>query len=100
MRGEGHQSWVSDVAFDPWKCDANVYRFASVGEDTRLLVWEVNVNALHRPRAVRTNAKKLCAKKLNSTAIRLRPLHDGFRNDAQAVEPGLRQRQRQRRPRC
>ena len=51
-RCEGHQSWVSGLAFDPFKSDENVYRFGSVGEDTKLLLWDFSVSALSRPRAV------------------------------------------------
>jgi len=51
-RCEGHQSWVSGLAFDPFKSDEKVYRFGSVGEDTKLLLWDFSVGALNRPRAV------------------------------------------------
>jgi catabolite repression protein CreC len=51
-RCEGHQCWVSAVAFDPWRCDAKNYRFGSVGLDCRLLLWDFNVGMLHRPKAV------------------------------------------------
>ncbi|ORX91569.1 WD40 repeat-like protein [Basidiobolus meristosporus CBS 931.73] len=49
-RCQGHQSWVTGVAFDPWRCDEKNYRFGSVGEDTKLLLWDFSVNALHRPK--------------------------------------------------
>lgn len=51
-RCQGHQSWVSAVAFDPWRCDDRNYRFGSVGEDGRLCLWDFSVGMLHRPRAV------------------------------------------------
>ena len=54
-RCQGHQSWVTAVAFDPWRCDGKNYRFGSVGEDCRLLLWDFNVGMLHRPRAVGTD---------------------------------------------
>ena len=51
-RCAGHRAWVSGVAFDPWRCDdAGNYRFGSVGEDGRLLLWDFNVGMLHRPKA-------------------------------------------------
>lgn len=53
-RCQGHNSWVSAVAFDPWRCDQKTYRFGSVGDDCRLLLWDFSVGMLHRPRAVRT----------------------------------------------
>ncbi|CAO3597832.1 unnamed protein product [Absidia cylindrospora] len=49
-RCQGHSSWVTHVAFDPWKCDDRVYRFASVGEDAKLILWDFSVPALHRPK--------------------------------------------------
>ncbi|KAL9013338.1 MAG: hypothetical protein Q9173_001963 [Seirophora scorigena] len=51
-RCPGHHSWVSCVAFDPWRCDERNYRFGSVGEDRRLLLWDFNVGMLHRPKAL------------------------------------------------
>lgn len=56
---------VTGVAFDPWRCDENVYRFASVGEDAKLILWDFSVNALHRPKAVRTveSGMHLCLSK-------------------------------------
>lgn len=51
-RCQGHNSWVSSVAFDPWRCDQKTYRFGSVGDDCRLLLWDFSVGMLHRPRAV------------------------------------------------
>lgn len=52
-RCEGHHSWVSSVAFDPWRCDDRTYRFGSVGNDCRLLLWDFSVAMLHKPKAVR-----------------------------------------------
>ncbi|KAI9827878.1 MAG: hypothetical protein M1826_006184 [Phylliscum demangeonii] len=50
-RCEGHTSWVRRVAFDAWRCDAGNYRFGSVGEDCKLLLWDFSVGMLHRPKA-------------------------------------------------
>lgn len=52
-RCHGHDSWVTAVAFDPWRCDEKTYRFGSVGDDCKLLLWDFSVGMLHRPRAVR-----------------------------------------------
>lgn len=49
----GHHSWVTDVKFDPWRCDERNYRFGSVGEDCRLLLWDFSVGMLGRPKAAR-----------------------------------------------
>lgn len=57
-RCQGHGSWVTSVAFDPWRCDDRNYRFGSVGEDCRLLLWDFNVGMLHRPRAVSADAQR------------------------------------------
>lgn len=51
-RCPGHHSWVTAVAFDPWRCDGRNYRFGSVGEDRRLLLWDFNVGMLRRPKGV------------------------------------------------
>lgn len=51
-RCAGHHSWITSVAFDPWKSDDRTYRFGSVGEDCRLLLWDFSIGMLHKPRAV------------------------------------------------
>ncbi|KAH6663615.1 catabolite repression protein creC [Plectosphaerella plurivora] len=56
-RCQGHQSWVTSVAFDPWRCDDRNYRFGSVGEDCRLCLWDFNVGMLHRPKAASVRPK-------------------------------------------
>jgi WD40 repeat protein len=50
-RCQGHHSWITSVAFDPWRCDDKNYRFGSVGEDCRLCLWDFSVGMLHRPKA-------------------------------------------------
>lgn len=49
-RCQGHHSWVSDVKFDPWRCDERNYRIGSIGEDCRLLLWDFSVGMLGRPK--------------------------------------------------
>ena len=51
-RCHGHDSWVTAVAFDPWRCDERTYRFGSVGDDCKLLLWDFSVGMLHRPKVV------------------------------------------------
>ncbi len=51
-RCQGHHSWVTAVAFDPWRCDERNYRFGSVGDDCKLLLWDFSVGMLHRPKVV------------------------------------------------
>lgn len=55
-RCQGHHSWVTAVAFDPWRCDEKNYRFGSVGDDCKLLLWDFSVGMLHRPKAVSNSA--------------------------------------------
>ncbi|EFJ31470.1 hypothetical protein SELMODRAFT_144349 [Selaginella moellendorffii] len=53
--GEGHNSWVSQVAFDPyWTPPADdggttTYRFGSVGQDTQLLLWDLAMDEVVMP---------------------------------------------------
>ncbi|WEW58189.1 hypothetical protein PRK78_003657 [Emydomyces testavorans] len=57
-RCPGHNSWVTCVAFDPWCCDERNYRFGSVGDDCRLLLWDFSVAMLHRPKALQATARQ------------------------------------------
>ncbi|QRW14357.1 catabolite repression protein creC [Ceratobasidium sp. AG-Ba] len=49
-RCQGHLSFVSSVAFDASRIDSRTYRFGSVGEDNRLILWDLSSGALHRPK--------------------------------------------------
>jgi len=51
-RCEGHCSFVSGLAWDRERCDVlkERYRFASVGEDGKLLLWDFAPAGLHRPK--------------------------------------------------
>ncbi|KII89190.1 hypothetical protein PLICRDRAFT_40829 [Plicaturopsis crispa FD-325 SS-3] len=49
-RCQGHSSFVSSVAFDDVRCDTRTYRFGSVGEDNKLILWDFSSGALHRPK--------------------------------------------------
>ncbi|KAI8816786.1 WD40-repeat-containing domain protein [Fimicolochytrium jonesii] len=50
-RCHGHSSWVSGVAFEsmPPHDNRDSYRFASIGEDLRLFLWEFSLAQLNRP---------------------------------------------------
>ncbi|KAL8283610.1 hypothetical protein RQP46_005405 [Phenoliferia psychrophenolica] len=50
-RCQGHTSFVTGVAWDPWKSDERTSRFASVGEDCKLILWDLSSAALSRPKA-------------------------------------------------
>ncbi|KAJ3701723.1 hypothetical protein LUZ61_005428 [Rhynchospora tenuis] len=55
--GEGHNSWVSGVAFDSYWSAPNsdgtgentVYRLGSVGQDTQLLLWDLAMDEIAVP---------------------------------------------------
>ncbi|KAA8518760.1 hypothetical protein F0562_016466 [Nyssa sinensis] len=55
--GEGHNSWVSGVAFDSYWSSPNsdgteenvIYRFGSVGQDTQLLLWDLELDEIVVP---------------------------------------------------
>jgi catabolite repression protein CreC len=51
-RGEGHHSWVTGLAFDPFISTDRAYRFGSVGDDGRLLLWELSAGTLVMPKQV------------------------------------------------
>jgi WD40 repeat protein len=74
-RCQGHESWVKDVKFDPWRCDERNYRFGSVGEDCRLLLWDFSVGMLGRPKigphrtSGVTNGTPLGREKSNSVSM-------------------------------
>uniref|UniRef100_A0A2P2M0V2 Uncharacterized protein n=1 Tax=Rhizophora mucronata TaxID=61149 RepID=A0A2P2M0V2_RHIMU len=55
--GEGHNSWVSGVAFDSYWSSPNsdgtgeniMFRFGSVGQDTQLLLWDLEMDEIVVP---------------------------------------------------
>ncbi|XP_024187271.1 dystrophia myotonica WD repeat-containing protein [Rosa chinensis] len=50
--GEGHNSWVSGVAFDSYSegiGETVMYRFGSVGQDTQLLLWDLEMDEIVVP---------------------------------------------------
>jgi hypothetical protein len=49
-RGVGHHSWVTGLAFDPVNSTDREYRFGSVGDDGRLLLWELSPGTLVMPK--------------------------------------------------
>ncbi|KAH9958312.1 WD40 repeat-like protein [Russula dissimulans] len=49
-RCQGHSSFLSAVAFDDLRCDGRTYRFGSVGEDNKLILWDFSSGILHRPK--------------------------------------------------
>jgi catabolite repression protein CreC len=51
-RGVGHHSWVTGLAFDPFISTDRACRFGSVGDDGRLLLWELSAGTLVMPKQV------------------------------------------------
>lgn len=51
-RCQGHTSFVTSLAWDPWRwsSDDRTYRFASVGEDCKVILWDFSSAALNRPK--------------------------------------------------
>lgn len=51
-RCQGHSSFVTSIAFDPWrwKPSDRTYRFGSVGEDGKLVLWDFSSATLRRPK--------------------------------------------------
>ena len=76
-RCQGHNGWVTDVKFDPWRCDERNYRFGSVGDDCRLLLWDFSVAMLGRPKMVWTEP---------SLGVRLEKLTDEIADVVEAEE--------------
>ncbi|KAF2452856.1 WD40-repeat-containing domain protein [Lineolata rhizophorae] len=72
-RCPGHNSWVTAVAFDPWRCDERNYRFGSVGEDCRLLLWDFSVGMLIRPRAASVRQRGSVSSHLPGVRNRVEP---------------------------
>ncbi|ETW86103.1 hypothetical protein HETIRDRAFT_309667 [Heterobasidion irregulare TC 32-1] len=109
-RCQGHSSFVSAVAFDDARCDGRTYRFGSVGEDNKLILWDFSSGVLHRPKLQPT--QRLSTASTLSLALRRRdaaatdrstlhlptPLADGplpryhpapSRNEVAVVQPVL-----------
>ncbi|KAH7923482.1 WD40 repeat-like protein [Leucogyrophana mollusca] len=69
-RCQGHSSFVSAVAFDDARCDGRTYRFSSVGEDNKLILWDFSSGALHRPKLQATHHQRISMSSTISLAFR------------------------------
>ncbi|KAJ7481231.1 catabolite repression protein creC [Mycena galericulata] len=69
-RCQGHSSFVSAVAFDELRCDGRTYRFGSVGEDNKLILWDFSSGALHRPKFQATHQQRVSMSSTVSLAFR------------------------------
>ncbi|PPQ67463.1 hypothetical protein CVT24_011520 [Panaeolus cyanescens] len=79
-RCQGHSSFVSSVAFDDLRCDGRTYRFGSVGEDNKLILWDFSSGALHRPKLQASHHQRMS---MSST------LSLGFRRDRGQLAPSI-----------
>ncbi|KAI0723878.1 WD40 repeat-like protein [Cerioporus squamosus] len=71
-RCQGHSSFVSGVAFDEIRCDGRTYRFASIGEDNKLILWDFSSGALHRPKLHAAHQQRMSMTSTISLALRRR----------------------------
>ncbi|KAH9952078.1 WD40 repeat-like protein [Amylocystis lapponica] len=71
-RCQGHSSFVSALAFDDIRCDGRTYRFGSVGEDNKLILWDFSSGALHRPKIHNAHHQRLSMTSSISLALRRR----------------------------
>ncbi|KAK7693959.1 hypothetical protein QCA50_003534 [Cerrena zonata] len=71
-RCQGHSSFVSAVAFDDIRCDGRTYRFCSVGEDNKMILWDFSSGALHRPKLHATHHQRMSMTSSLSLALRRR----------------------------
>lgn len=46
----GHESWVTQIALDPFISCEGGYRFLSVGLDTQMILWDFSFDALIPPK--------------------------------------------------
>ncbi|TFK30213.1 WD40 repeat-like protein [Coprinopsis marcescibilis] len=69
-RCQGHSSFVSAVAFDDLRCDGRTYRFGSVGEDNKLILWDFSSGSLHRPKFQATHHHRMSMSSTLSLSFR------------------------------
>ncbi|KAH9852675.1 WD40 repeat-like protein [Lenzites betulinus] len=71
-RCQGHSSFVCGIAFDDVRCDGRTYRFGSIGEDNKLILWDFSSGALHRPKLHATHHQRMSMTSSISLALRRR----------------------------
>ncbi|TFY70270.1 hypothetical protein EVG20_g2740 [Dentipellis fragilis] len=71
-RCQGHSSFVSGLAFDDVRCDGRTYRFGSVGEDNKLILWDFSSGILHRPKFQAAHQQRMSMASTYSLALRRR----------------------------
>ncbi|EJD02273.1 WD40 repeat-like protein [Fomitiporia mediterranea MF3/22] len=71
-RCQGHSSFISSVAFDSVRTDKRSYRFGSVGEDNKLILWDFSAGVLHRPKLQAAQQQRMSMSSTLSLALRRR----------------------------
>ncbi|KAH9945801.1 WD40 repeat-like protein [Epithele typhae] len=71
-RCQGHSSFVSGVGFDELRCDGRTYRFGSIGEDNKFILWDFSSGALHRPKLPAAHHQRMSMTSTVSLALRRR----------------------------
>ncbi|PIL24314.1 hypothetical protein GSI_14067 [Ganoderma sinense ZZ0214-1] len=71
-RCQGHSSFVAGVAFDEIRCDGRTYRFGSIGEDNKFILWDFSSGALHRPKLHAAHQQRMSMTSSISLALRRR----------------------------
>ncbi|KAF9036648.1 catabolite repression protein creC [Panaeolus papilionaceus] len=84
-RCQGHSSFVSSVAFDDLRCDTRTYRFGSVGEDNKLILWDFSSGALHRPKLLASRYSTYHHQRMSMSST----LSLGFRRDRSQLAPSI-----------
>ncbi|PFH54182.1 hypothetical protein AMATHDRAFT_465 [Amanita thiersii Skay4041] len=81
-RCQGHSSFVSAIAFDELRCDGRTYRFGSVGEDNKVILWDFSSGAVHHhyQRMSISSTVSLSARR-DRSALHLPPTHLVGRHD-------------------
>lgn len=57
---QGHSSWVTGVAWDASRSEERTLRIASVGEDCKLILWDLSSASLTRPKAHVSSGSPFC----------------------------------------
>ncbi|KAK0555191.1 hypothetical protein OC845_000327 [Tilletia horrida] len=82
-RCQGHSSFVTSIGFDLWRWrpEERSYRFASVGEDCKIIFWDFSSAALKRPKGHHTSHSGSAAKRsMIASTLSLLDRHGGHRN--------------------
>lgn len=66
-RCQGHASFVTGIAYDPWMSDERLTRFASVSDDCKLIFWDLSSASLSRPRLLQQHSNNSRRQSMTST---------------------------------